>query len=115
MSIVRCEHCQKNIDTDTDAEHFTNEDFTECEAMETLRRQIQKEMTPTEKALTYMLDSKHKVIQDLEKEEKELAEKDFAFIEEVLDNLNEDNFSCQEVGKQMLMDWKAELKHKLDA
>lgn len=30
MSIQRCEYCQKNIDTDFDAEHFDCADDCEC-------------------------------------------------------------------------------------
>ncbi len=31
MSIVKCEFCNKNIDTDFDVEHFVNADMTVCE------------------------------------------------------------------------------------
>ncbi len=30
MSIVRCEFCNTNIDTDFDVEHFVNDDMTKC-------------------------------------------------------------------------------------
>ena len=50
MSIVRCDHCDKNIDTDYDAEHF--KDGTEqCskQVYVELLRQVKKEITTSKK------------------------------------------------------------------